>query len=308
MICDPVVIFGAMAALYANAVPVFADVNPISWNLDPDAIEQRVTERTKALIVTHMCGQPAEMDRITEVARRHGIFVIEDCAHSILATYRGKCTGTWGDVGSFSFQESKQLSLGDGGLAVTDSEEVAKALASHSCAPTFGSVGHGLHHNFRMTEVTAAVGIGQLEHLRDYIDDFKRIGNTYREAIAGCPWLVAQDGPAEAVNTYHLWGCRFEGDKYGIPKVNFQSVLAEEKCGLSFYTGLTAYQHPVIAKRLAHGLDCPSYTGRQNQYPEGLCPVAEDLVPRILLAGTWITLDEAKARAERLHRVIERLS
>lgn len=308
VICDPVVIFGAMAAMYANAVPVFADVNPITWNMDPDTIEARISERTKAIIVTHMCGLPAEMDRIMEVAKRHDLFVIEDCAHAILATYCGKCAGAWGDVGSFSFQESKQLSLGDGGMAVTDSPEVAGKLGLHGSAPTFASVGHGLHYNFRMTEVTAAVGLGQLERIHDYVEDFKRVGKAYSAGVAGCPWLVLQEGPEQAVNTYHIWGCRFDGDKYGISKEDFQRVLEEEGCGISFYTNMPAYRHPVIAERLGHALDCPSYTGTQNQYPDGLCPVAEHLAPRVLLAGTWCTVDHAKQTAEKLQRGVQRLS
>jgi len=307
VICDPVVVFGAMAAMYANAVPVFVDVHPVSWNMDPSKIEQHITERTKAIVVTHMCGLPAEMHSIMQVARRHNLFVIEDCAHAVLATYAGKCAGTWGDVGVFSFQESKQLSLGDGGMAVTNSEEVAGQLALHASAPTFASVGHGLHYNFRMTEVTAAVGVGQLERIHGYIEGFRAVGRAYSEGVAGCPWLTLQAGPDQAVNTYHLWGCRFDGDQHGVSREDLQRMLAEEHCEVGFYTGLPAYHHPVIAQRLAHALDCPCYTGAQNRYPDGLCPVAEDLAPRILLAGTWVTLDHARATAEKLQRVIRRL-
>ncbi len=309
VICDPVVIFGAMAAMYANAVPVFVDVKPDTWNMDPDKIEGQITERTKAIIVTHMCGLPAEMDRIMEIARRHGLFIIEDCAHSILATYKGQCCGTWGDVGAFSFQESKQLSLGDGGMAVTDSRQIADKLGLHGSAPTFHSVGYGLHYNFRMTEVTAAVGLGQLSRIHAYIARFKAVGQTLSGAVEDCPWLVAQEGPDEAASTYHLWGCRFDGDRAGVSREEFLRIRDEERCdAVSLYTGLPAYRHPVIQERMAHGLDCPAYTGMRNRYPEGTCPVAEDLAPRILLVWTWMTEDEARQTAERLHRVTERLS
>jgi len=308
VICDPVVVFGAMAAMYANAVPVFVDVDPVSWNMDPDKIEERLTERTKALIVTHMCGLPTEMDRIMAIARKHGLFVIEDCAHSILSTFRGRCVGTFGDVGSFSFQESKQLSLGDGGMAVTDSAQIEEKLSLHGSAPTFKSVGYGLHYNFRMTEVTAAVGLGQMERIRGYIEGFQSVGRILNEAVAGCPWLVPQKGPDYAVNTYHLWGCRFEGDKHGVSKEDFVRVLDEEGCdGVFSYTGLTAYRHPVVADRTPHALNCPSYTGKQNRYPDGLCPVAEDLAPRILFAATWIAEDKARETAERLRKAVKRM-
>src|SRR5437764_256070 len=125
VLCDPICVFGAVAAMYNNAVPVFVDIDPVTMNMDPDRIEERITERTKAMIVTHVWGLPAEMDRIVAVARRHGLVVIEDCAHALFATYQGKAAGTWGDIGSFSFQMSKQMGLGDGGMGVTDSEEWA---------------------------------------------------------------------------------------------------------------------------------------------------------------------------------------
>lgn len=307
VICDPVVIFGSMAAMYAGAVPIYADVDADSWNINPDTIEACITERTKAIIVTHMCGLPAEMGRVMEVARRHRLFVIEDCAHAMLATYRGQCVGTWGDVGAFSFQESKQLSLGDGGMAVMNSEEAFREVSLHGSKPTFRSVGYGLHYNYRMTEVVAAMGIAQLERMPSYISGFQAVVRAYTEGIAGIPWLVPQTGPAESVNTHHLWGCRFDGEQRGIAKAEFERVLTDEQCGIGFYTGMPAYRHPVMAQRVAHALDCPSYTGTQNRYPEGTCPIAETLAPRIMLAGTWVTVEQAKAEAERLRRAAERL-
>ena len=125
VICDPVCVFGALAAIYQRAKPVFVDCEPLTYNMDPGQIEDKITKRAKAIIVTHMGGMPAEMDRIIPVARKHGLLVIEDCAHSILATYKGKATGAWGDIGSFSFQAAKQLSLGDGGIAITNSKKIA---------------------------------------------------------------------------------------------------------------------------------------------------------------------------------------
>ncbi len=163
VICDPVCVFGTVAVMYNNAIPVFVDVDPVTWNMRPELIEAHITERTKAIIVTHVWGLPAEMDRIVEIAQKHNLLVIEDCAHSLFATYKGKQTGTWGDIGSFSFQMSKQMALGDGGMAVTDDEELAKALALNAGAPTFKAVAHDLHWNYRMTEQTAAIGIVQLE-------------------------------------------------------------------------------------------------------------------------------------------------
>jgi len=312
VLCDPVCVFGAVAVMYNNAVPVFVDINPVTWNMNPDLIEAKITERTKAIIVTHVWGLPAEMDRIVAVARKHKLLVIEDCAHSILATYKGKCTGTWGDIGSFSFQMSKQMGLGDGGMAVTDSEECAKKLALHAGAPTFFAVAHGLHYNYRMTEVTAAIGLGQLQRLRGYIDELIEIAGYYDEAVKGCRWIALQRGPAESRHTFHLWGATFHGEKHGISRDDLKRVLKECEANLAIgYTQMPAYKHPLIKNRLGYGkgcpLDCPLYKGKGNQYPDDLCPNAEYVIPRILYAGTFGPKDSHKRNAERLRKAIEKM-
>ncbi len=312
VICDPVCVFGAVAAMYNNAVPVFVDIDPITHNMNPELIEEQITERTRALIVTHVWGLPARLDRIVEIARRHGLFVIEDCAHALFATYQGKQVGTWGDVGSFSFQMSKQLALGDGGMAVTDSEEVRDALGLHAGAPTFLAVAHGLHWNYRMTEATAAIGIGQLERAPGYIAGLQAVAGLYDEAVAGCEWLTVQRGGPEAVHTFHMWTATFWGDRYGVSRESFQRALQEHECAASVgYTQMPAYKHPVLAERMGYGkgcpLDCPLYAGAGNRYPEGLCPVAEEVIPRMVLVYTFGDEADHRRNAERLRAVVDSL-
>ncbi len=313
VICDPVCVFGAVATMYNNAVPVFVDIDPVTHNMDPDLVEARITDRTRAVIVTHVWGLPAQIDRIVEIAGRHGLFVIEDCAHSLFATYKGKQTGTWGDLGSFSFQMSKQLGLGDGGMGVTDSEEVRDGLGLNAGAPTFHSVAHGLHWNYRMTEATAAIGLGQLERAADYIAGLQRVASFYDAAVADCDWVTLQRAGDEAVHTFHLWAATFWGDRKGLSLDDFRSALGQHECNLSIgYTQMPAYRHPLIADRLGYGrgcpLDCPHYQGSGNRYPEGLCPVAEDVVPRILLAYTFGDEGFHQRNAERLHETLQSLS
>jgi dTDP-4-amino-4,6-dideoxygalactose transaminase len=313
VICDPVVVFGAVATMYNNAIPVFVDVDPATHCMNPDLIEAKITERTKALIVTHLWGLPAQIDRIVEIARRHNVFVIEDCAHSLFASYKGKQTGTWGDVGSFSFQMSKQLGLGDGGMAVTNSEQVRDDLALNAGAPTFQAVAHALHWNYRMTETTAAIGVAQLERAAGYIAGLQAVAKMYNDAVAGCDWIAVPKPGPEATHTYHLWAATFRGDEKGITLGDFNDALARFECGVSVgYTGMAAYKHPLIAERLGYGkvcpLSCPLYGGANNQYPDGLCPVAEDLVPRILLAYTFGDEEAHKQSADRLHQAVQSLS
>ncbi len=312
VLCDPVCVFGAVAVMYNNAIPVFVDIDPVTWNMRPELIEEHITERTKAIIVTHVWGLPAEMDRITEIAEKRDLVVIEDCAHSLFATYKGKQAGTWGDIGSFSFQMSKQLALGDGGMAVTDDEELAKALALNAGAPTFKAVAHDLHWNYRMTEQTAAIGLVQLERARDYVRELIEIGGLYDAAVEGFPFVSLQRGPKEAVHTFHLWGATFRGKTVGLSPDDLKRALQEEDCKLGVgYTNMPAYKHPVIADRMGYGkgcpLDCPRYEGSANQYPDGLCPEAEYVLPRIMAAGTFGPREFHEGNAERLRRALERV-
>ncbi len=310
VICDPVFIFGAMATLYNNAIPTFVDINPVTHNMDPDKIGEAINERTKAIIVTHSWGLPAEIDHIVEIGHRHNLLVIEDCAHAILATYKGRCVGSWGDIGSFSFQASKQMSLGDGGMATTDDEELSKELDLNAGAPTFGSVGYGLHYNYRMNELTAAVGLAQLdEHLSEYIDGLKTNAKYYDEAVSGCRWLRLQRDADRATDTFYFWDATFEGEKYGISLDEFKKAVK----GANFssvsvgYTQIPSYQHPVLKDRLAHAFHCQSHKGNYDHYPRALCPVAERIIPRMVLAYTEIQEEKAKQDAEKLHQLIEQL-
>ena len=313
VICDPVCVFGAVAAMYNNAVPVFVDIDPVTHNMNPDLIEAKVTDRTKAIIVTHVWGLPAPMDKIVEIARRRSLFVIEDCAHALFSTYKGRYVGTFGDVGSFSFQMSKQMALGDGGMAVTNDEKVRDELALHAGAPTFHSVAHGLHWNYRITEVTAAIGLAQLQRAPEYVAGLQAVARLYDDAVAGCDWITLQRAGPEAVHTFHLWAATFWGDRKGISLDDFRQALQRHECDVSIgYTGMPAYRHPLIASRMGYGrgcpLDCPHYAGMGNQYPDGLCPVAEEVIPRILLVYTFADDEYHKRNAERLHQVIQSLS
>lgn len=298
VICDPVCVFGALAVLYQRGRPVFVDCKPVTFNMDPELLEEKITEKTKAVIVTHIGGLPAEMDKIVRIAHRHGLLVIEDCAHAFMATYKGKRAGAWGDIGSFSFQASKQLGLGDGGMAITSNRKLAKALGLHAGAPTFLSVAHGVHYNYRMNEQTAAIGLAQIPKVTAACDELIRIARMWDDAIEGCPWLVAQRGPACAQSTYHLWVATFEGARYRISRERFRAVL--RKHGAPFgvgYTNCAAYQHPVFKKCFPAGT-----------YPKGLCPNAEHMVPRMVLGGTMVPMDQAERVAEALTRVVDELS
>lgn len=304
VICDSEFIFGSMAVLYNNAIPVYVDLDPVTHNMNPDGIEAAITERTKAIIVTHAWGLPAEMDRIVEIGHRRGLLVIEDCAESLLADYKGRYTGAWGDVGCFSFQASKQLSLGDGGMATANSEALQTKIASQAGAPTFKSVAYDLDFNYRMNEPTAAVGLAQLEVMPAFIQRLRANARHYDDAVAGCPWIVLQRGPEESNHSFYHWAATFLGGDGALAE--FRKVI--ESAGFDSvsvgYTGKPAYKHPVIEERRAHAFHCPENAGHSGRYDEGTCPVAERIIPRLLLAYVVESEESAKREAEKLNAVI----
>ena len=310
VICDAEFIFGSMAVLYNNAIPVYVDIDPITHNMNPNGIEAAITDRTKAIIVTHAWGLPAEMDRITEIARRHGLMVIEDCAESLLADYKGRFTGAWGDIGCFSFQSSKQLSTGDGGMATTNNDEIRDRLASQAGAPTFLSVAHNLDYNYRMDEPTAAVGLAQLEVMPQFIEMLRTNARHFDQAVDGCSWLRLQRGPEGANHSFYHWAATFTGDEQGIGLAEFKKAAEGAGFeGISLgYTGMPAYRHPVIRERRAHAFHCPDNQGHSGRYDDGTCPVAEHVIPRLILAYVTVPEDTAKREAEKLHGVIRQLA
>jgi dTDP-4-amino-4,6-dideoxygalactose transaminase len=305
VICDSLFVFGAMAVLYNNAIPIFVDIDPVTHNMNPDLIEPAITERTKAIIVTHAWGLPAEMDRIVEIAGRHRLMVIEDCAESVLATYKGRCTGTWGDVGCFSFQASKQLSLGDGGMATMNDEEIWRKIANQAGAPTFLSVAHSLDFNYRMTEPIAAIGLAQLETLPETIKKLERNAGYYDKAVEGCKWLKLQRCE-HATHTFYHWVATFWGDRYGISFDDFKNAVKQAGIGSITvgYTKMPAYRHPLFINHLAHAFHCNDNKSSTDRYPDGLCPAAENVIPRIVMAYPMESEETAKKEAEKLARVI----
>jgi perosamine synthetase len=309
VICDSEFVFAAMAVLYTGAIPVFVDIDPITHNLDATKLEAAISERTKAIIVTHAWGLPADMDRILAVARRHHLLVVEDCAESILATYQGRYTGSLGDIGCFSFQASKQMSLGDGGMASANSEAMAKRLANHAGAPTWLSVAYGLDFNYRMNEPTAAIGLAQLAVLPQAVQALCANAAHYDQAVAGCRWLHLQRGLDGSRHSFYHWAATFDGERHGISLDQFKA--ADRESGLSSitvgYTQMPAYKHPVIKNQLAHAFHCAENRCDHERYPEGLCPVAERVIPRIVLGYVLGSEDMAKREAEKLHDVIVRL-
>ncbi len=195
----------ASAITRLGAMPVLVDCDPLTWNVDTDAIEARITAKTKAIMVVHLYGLPVNMDPVLDIAKRHDLLVIEDAAEMIGQTYNGRPCGSFGNLSTFSFYPNKHVTTGEGGMIVTDDDRLAtKCRSLRNLA--FSSrrfVHEELGWNFRMTNLQAAVGVAQLERLEEFVSKKRKIFSRYMELLDGTPGIqlpVAHTEYAENIN------------------------------------------------------------------------------------------------------------
>lgn len=227
-------IASASSILQANAIPVFVDIDPDTLNIDPGCIEAAITDRTKAIMAVHIGGLPCDMDAITDLARRHGLKVIEDCAQAHGSEWRGKRVGSFGDVAAFSFQASKNLTAGEGGIVVTDDDEIGdRAWSIHNVGrvkdgqwyehPVMGS-------NYRMTEFQGAILLNQLKKLDAQTAKRNENALYLSERLGALPGIRPQArDPRVTVHAYHLYIFRYLArDATGVPRQRFIEALGAE--------------------------------------------------------------------------------
>lgn len=233
---------------HTGATPVFADVLPDTFLLDPDDVERKITPRTKAIMAVHIYGQVCDMDRLMVIARRHGLRVLEDCAQCFLGTdVHGRIGGTIGDAASWSLEASKHLSSGEGGVAgcsdtalgteirkfgglgfKTLTAETGDARISRDQRQDPEWTRHDrIGYNCRMSEITAAVALAQVERLRHFVDLRIAMGEAYRRAMSRSTLLTPQAIPAGAVHSYFTFAASFDGGEHGIPWKTFRQVYVE---------------------------------------------------------------------------------
>lgn len=207
----------ASCILHHNGIPVFVDVDPDCANIEPDGIEAAITPRTKAILVVHLHGVPARMDEIVEIARRHGIAVIEDCCQAHGARYRGRKVGTLTECAAFSLNQNKMLSAGEGGLFVTDSAAAAERARSlvlfgdfRKPNPDPGFHAYGLGYMYRYNELCAAYARAQLTRLDEYIAHARQLFAIMREELDGIPGLIVAPEPEYATENGYNFVCHVD--------------------------------------------------------------------------------------------------
>ena len=325
------VIMDSFAILYQNAIPVYADIDPETFDIDPLDIERKITPKTKAIIPIHMHGLPADMDPIMEIARKHNLFVIEDSAQCVLGEYKGRLAGTIGHMACFSFETKKHLSTGEGGMVITDDAELAlKIRKTGGLGYRTLQAGEGIRQllpsefqdpdykrhdtlgwNYRMNEITAAVGLAQLERVDFLVSRRQKVAQYFLEALDGCKWIIPQKVTEGYVNTYWTFTARYEGkEAYDVSWKEFYN-LYKKNGGDGFYGGLSVvYLEPAIKNKVF----CNDYLPRSEiyqgafNYEKGLCPVAERIQPKMMQFKTnYRNLEVAKVKTEALRKTIREI-
>ncbi len=262
-----------------NAVPVFADIHPETYCLDPAAIEAAVTPRTRAVIPVHFAGQAAAMDEITALARRYGLSVIEDAAHAHGSEYKARRLGSIGEMSTFSFQSSKNLTCGEGGIVLTSDEHLERTCrALHTCGrfPESAWYEHKLlGGNYRMNEFQAALLLSQFNRLEEQVQRREANGLLLNRALAEIPGIRPLGrGYGETRHGYHLYIFRYNSAHFsGLPREMFIAALNAEGVPCSGGYERPLYHQPVFLNR-AFG-PYLSGTPQLPDYAQIFCPVSE---------------------------------
>jgi perosamine synthetase len=218
----------ANAVGYTGATPVFVDVDPVHWNIDPQAASAAITPRTRAIVAVHTYGHPAEMDALIAIARANDLVLIEDAAEAHGASYRGKKIGSIGDAGAFSFYGNKIVTTGEGGMMTTNDPEfakVARRLRDHAFSPERHFWHEYRGFNYRMTNLQAALGLAQTERLESLVAQRRMVRDWYDDALSGVPGLRLPCEEAHARSVFWMYFVLVE-DEFGCSRDSLRELLA----------------------------------------------------------------------------------
>jgi len=305
------------AVLHAGALPVFADIDPHTWTISPQSIEERITPRTKAVIPVAIYGLSPDMDGIMEMAFRHGLFVLEDDAQCFLGKYKGRIVGSIGHAASFSFQTSKHVTCGEGGIVTTNNGELACAIrrfnslgyAAVGARPGEGRISKdviqdpdysrhvSIGWNYRLSELCAAAALGQCERLSELVAQRVSAARRYKEAMAGCDWLIPQFVSPDTEHSY--WTFAVKLARPDLDWREFRMKFMECGGGGVYSAWKLTYLEPVFQGR--------RISPEQTQvYGPGLCPTAETVQSRLLQFKTnYFTADAIEEASDALRKTID---
>lgn len=277
----------ATAILHWNAIPVFADIDTETFNLDPKSVEANITPYTKAIMVADIFGQSADMDDLMAIAAKHGLKVISDTAQAPGALYQGKYAGTLADVGGYSLNYHKHIHTGEGGILVTDNDEIAERvqLIRNHAEVVVGDKGvtnlaNMIGHNFRLGEIECAMGIEQLKKLNRFVQSRQVLAERLTEGLNGLRGLRTPVVKPDRTHVYYVYPMVLDIDALGVSRELIHAALQAEGVAVSKH-----YQNihllPLYQRKIAYGSHGFPWTSdichRNVDYSKGICPVAEQL-------------------------------
>lgn len=294
----------ATSVIHQNAIPIFADINPKSYNIDPEDIKERITDKTKAIIPVHLYGNPAEMNPIMEIAEDNDLIVIEDCAQAHGAEYKGKKVGTFGDSACFSFFATKNMTTGEGGIILTDDqqiEEKTKKMRSHGMSDR--DTHEILGYNYRMNEFMGAMGLIQLNKLEEFNRKRKENSSYIYDKIDDIDWLIIPEIKSYAKHAFFWCPIQIDEEKLGMKTKELRELLMEKGVETRHrYVSPLNFQEMLLEKN-AYPKGCPfscPYYGEDIDYSKFDYPNTEKI------AGKMLGLpNHPKLKKEELDKVIE---
>jgi len=313
----------ALAPILYGGVPVFADIDEDNFGLCPISVASKITPRTKAILVVHIFGNPAKMDEIMEIARRHNLKVIEDCAQAPLAEYKGRKVGTIGDLGVFSLNYHKHIHTGEGGVITTNDDFLAERcqlirnhgeVAAEAKGVTDFTNTYG--QNYRLTEIQAAIGTEQLKKLPGLLEQRLENADFLARKLGGLNGISAPRVEEGARHVYYVQPFKFSEAELGVHRNRFveaikaeipSAVLREDTplIGAGYVRPL--YLQPLYQKRAATcSFNCPKYEGKVS-YEKGLCPVTERMHFDELFTHEFMRPGMTKADLEDVVRAFEKV-
>ena len=331
VICSPYTFSASIfGILYKGAMPVFADIDPTTFQIDPEQIKKKITPKTKGILPVHICGYPSDMPAIMKIAKEHKLFVVEDACQAHLAEIGGKKVGTWGDAGCFSFQASKNLPIGEGGGILTDNTEYYDRLYSyHNFGYASGSVSGQissitaliLANKIRMAEYQAVIGLCQLEKLEEQHKIRNENGAYLNEKLAAYPGVspVKLHKGATAAS-YYIYGMVYNEDKMkGVPRKRFIEALNAE--GIPVGTGYPddpLYGQPMLKEVFESDIYKKCYSSNELNFEEykrkNHCPALIKTYNSSLwiwngglMLGTKSDMDDVINAVDKVHNNIAKL-
>lgn len=308
----------SIAVLQNNSIPVFADVDPLTFNISPDCIRKCITDKTKAIITVALYGLSPDYDEILLICKEHNLFLIEDNAECFLGEYKGKLVGQYGDFASFSFQASKHITCGEGGMLTTDNEiyaDSARRFSSLGYAGVSAKQGKitrndiqdpnysrhiSLGFNYRMSEVNAAVTLGQLERAHELVEQRIKVAAIFDSVIKDKPLLIRQAEPQGYKNSYWAYSVVLNTENPETEWYRFRDLF-QQNGGDGYYAAWKLSYNEPLFKNEIQNMD-----GVWQKYDESLCPVAEYLQPRMIqLKTNYWEISEAETQAEILNKTLK---